>query len=233
MCVHDEELADDPWLPIRSAVDSFNRNRRESISPGVTLCADESMGSWRGLSAEVDNAVVGLPHVTKIARKPEGVGTEHRTLSCGETKIMLQMEIQKGKVPMQEKEYAKDYGSGTSSVIRLTRYWSRPYSCCRLGICFVEDSRSTPQTSWSSFHWPSKDKQFPKAWLPKYPYTNRGDHCVLLTNIDGKQYMAVGWSDKKLKMFVSSTSNILPCVQEALSSIHTRRQNKCTMCCFL
>ena len=41
------------------------------------------MESWRGLSANVDDAVVGLPHVTKIARKPEGVGTEYRTLSWG------------------------------------------------------------------------------------------------------------------------------------------------------
>ena len=54
LCVYtDEELADDPWLPIRSAVDSFNRNRRGGISPGGTLCADESMGSWRGLAAKV------------------------------------------------------------------------------------------------------------------------------------------------------------------------------------
>ena len=118
-----EELADDSWLPIRSAVDSFNTNCRGGISPGVTLCADESMGSWRGL-ANVDDAVVVLPHVTKIARKPEGVGTQSRTLSCRETKIMLQLEIQEGKVPMQEKKCAKDYGSGTSSLLQLTRYWS-------------------------------------------------------------------------------------------------------------
>eukprot|EP00731_Ephydatia_muelleri_P008789 Em0004g1127a len=69
-------------------------NRSRGISPGVTLCADKSIGSWRGLAANVDDAVVGLPHVTEIARKPEGVGTESRTLSCGETKIMLQLEIQ-------------------------------------------------------------------------------------------------------------------------------------------
>ena len=37
---------------------------------------------------------------------------------------MLQLEIQEGKVPMQEKEYAKVYGSGTSSLLWLTRYWS-------------------------------------------------------------------------------------------------------------
>ena len=97
-----EELADDSWLSIRCAVDSFNTNCRGGISPCVTLCADKSMGSWRGLAANVDDAVVGLPHVTKIARKPEGVGTESRTLSCGETKILLQLEIQEGKVPMQE-----------------------------------------------------------------------------------------------------------------------------------
>ena len=75
MCVYtDEELADHPWLTIRSAVDSFNRNRRGGISPGVTLCVDGSMGSWQGLAANVDDAVLRLPHVTKIARKPSGRG---------------------------------------------------------------------------------------------------------------------------------------------------------------
>mgnify|MGYP003472404223 CR=1 FL=1 len=139
-------------------MDSFNRNRREGISPGVTLCADERMGSWRGLAAKVDDAVVGLPHVTKIARKPEGVGTEYRTLSCGETKIMLQLEIQEGKVSMQGKEYAKDSGSSTSSLLRLTRYWSGSDRTVVADSAFASlKTASTPQTSWTSFHWPSED----------------------------------------------------------------------------
>ena len=177
LCVYtDEELADDPWLPIRSAVDSFNRNRRGGISPGVTLCADESMGSWRGLAAKVDDAVVGLPHVTKIARKPEGVGTEYRTLSCGETKIMLQLEIQEGKVPMQGKEYAKDYGSGTSSLLRLTRYWSGSDRTVVADSAFASLKTAEALHKHRGLRFiglvKTAHKRFPKAWLQKYPSTN-------------------------------------------------------------
>eukprot|EP00731_Ephydatia_muelleri_P032324 Em0023g831a len=229
LCVYtDEELADDPWLPIRSAVDSFNRNRRGGISPGVTLCADESMGSWRGLAAKVDDAVVGLPHVTKIARKPEGVGTEYRTLSCGETKIMLQLEIQEGKVPMQGKEYAMDYGSGTSSLLRLTRYWSGSDRTVVADSAFASLKTAEALHKHRGLRFiglvKTAHKRFPKAWLQKYPYTNRGDHCVLQANIDGRQYMAVGWNDKKLKMFISSTSR----TTEALCPAYKKRFRQST-----
>eukprot|EP00731_Ephydatia_muelleri_P001472 Em0001g1472a len=67
-------------------------------------------------------------------------------------------------------------------------------------------------------------KRFPKAWLQKYPYTNRGDHCVLQANIDGRQYMAVGWNDKKLKMFISSTSR----TTEALCPAYKKRFRQST-----
>ena len=56
------------------------------------------MGAERGLAAKLGDVFVGLPHVTKIARKPEGFGTEYHSLCCAETKIMLQLEIQEGKV---------------------------------------------------------------------------------------------------------------------------------------
>ena len=60
------------------------------------------MGAEKALAAKLGDVLVGLSHVKKIARKPEGVGTEYH---CAETKIMLQLEIQEGKVKM-EKEYA-------------------------------------------------------------------------------------------------------------------------------
>ena len=45
-----DDLKEDPWVPIRGAV----------------------KGAWRGLAAKVGDVRVGLPHVTEIARKPEG-----------------------------------------------------------------------------------------------------------------------------------------------------------------
>ena len=61
------------------------------------MCADERMGAWQGLAAKLGDVTVGLLHVTKIARKPEGVRTEYHSLCCAETKIMLQLEIQEGR----------------------------------------------------------------------------------------------------------------------------------------
>ena len=55
------------------------------------------MGAWQGLAAKLGDVTVGLLHVTKIARKPEGVRTEYHSLCCAETKIMLQLEIQEGR----------------------------------------------------------------------------------------------------------------------------------------
>ena len=47
---------------------------------------------------------------------------------------------------------------------------------------------------------------------------------MLQINIDGKQYMAVDWSDKKLKMFMSSTSR----TTEALCPTYKKRFRQST-----
>jgi len=47
----------------------------------------------------------GMPHVTKIVRKPKGVGLELKALADCESGIMLRLEIQKGKAAMASKEY--------------------------------------------------------------------------------------------------------------------------------
>ena len=62
----------DSWLFVRRFVDAFNNNMSSVVFPGQKLCVDESMSSWRG-RADYEG---GMPHVTKIARKPKGVGLE-------------------------------------------------------------------------------------------------------------------------------------------------------------
>ena len=74
----------DPWIPIRSAYEKFNTYRPRVFRLGAHLCGDESMSSWRGFCAALEDVTVGLPHVTKIARKPRGVGAEIRTMACWE-----------------------------------------------------------------------------------------------------------------------------------------------------
>ena len=55
------------------------------------------MGAWRGLAAKLGDVPVGLPHVMKTARKPEGVGTEYRSLCCVETKSCCNWKYKKGR----------------------------------------------------------------------------------------------------------------------------------------
>lgn len=76
-------------------IKSFNKNRDDGLWPESVLCADESVGAWQGHAAKLSYITVGLPHVPKIARKPEEDGTEYRSLCCAETKLMLQLECTK------------------------------------------------------------------------------------------------------------------------------------------
>ena len=63
----------DRWRYVRTLVDEFNRNRAETLKPGWILVVDESTSKWRGLGDWYD---LGMPHITKIPRKPEPVGLE-------------------------------------------------------------------------------------------------------------------------------------------------------------
>ena len=64
----------DKWSPVRGLFAAFNRTRAQNVSPGTFIIVDESMSAWRGKDGNFCSD--GLPHVTKIKRKPKGVGTE-------------------------------------------------------------------------------------------------------------------------------------------------------------
>ena len=85
------------------------------------MVVDEVMSAWRG--AEGKYSAEGLPHVTKIARKPEGVGAEIKALADGESNIMLRLDIMEGKDRQREKPFADVGSEGTAITLRL----SQPY----------------------------------------------------------------------------------------------------------
>ena len=53
--------------------------------------------------------------VTKIARKPEGIGIELKALACGESGVILKLEVMEGKDEMQKKLIDR-YNAGTSCL---------------------------------------------------------------------------------------------------------------------
>ena len=110
--------ANDAWAHIRPLVDAFNQRRKDTVIPGDVLVVDESMSGWTGADGAWD--AEGLPHVTKIIRKPVPVGCELKTLCCGKSKIMMQIEIMEGKETMQAKQHG---GGGLGHVLRLVDHW--------------------------------------------------------------------------------------------------------------
>lgn len=218
---------EDPWIPIRVFVDAFNDLRKKIFLPGTFIVVDESMSSWKGKTLYFNKAsdedvsrVFGLPHTTKIIRKPKGVGLEIRNACCSETGIMLQLELQEGKEAMKKKEFSAEYGSGTASVLRLTRPWHGK------GHVGVGDS------AFASFKTAKAMKQrgtyfeglvktahtkFPKSFLHAHPYGARGSHKTLqAVDADGDRFIAVGWKDKTVKTFISTCGTTIPADRPAI-----------------
>jgi hypothetical protein len=89
----------DPWYEVRELIDGFNNNTQTA---GKFLCVDEIMSSWKGISSHFD--ALGIPHQSKIARKPEGVGAEMKAMACGDSGgIIMQLDIMEGKYAMAAK----------------------------------------------------------------------------------------------------------------------------------
>ena len=77
---------------------------------------DECISAWKGSDGEY--VAEGMPHKTKIAHKQEGVGV---ALACGETGIILKLDIMEGKEANRRKDFSQEYGKGTAVTLQLTK----------------------------------------------------------------------------------------------------------------
>ena len=216
----------DPWHEIRAFIDAFNNNMAANYTPGLYLLVDEIMSAWKGLSAFFD--ALGLPHQTKIIRKPEGVGAELKAVACGQSRVILRVELMEGKIAQRAKPFSV-YGEGTAVLLRLCQPWSGT------GRCVVSDSAfaSVKQTiltkailglysagmvKTAHSHYP---KDYFRVWFATEDAAHkanpqavpRGRWRTLISSFrnpvnlnDQTLYpiYAIGWADKKLKTIVSN-----------------------------
>jgi hypothetical protein len=107
------EQREDEWSLIRPIINGFNQTRKKVIHPGEILVVDECMSAWKGREAKY--TVDGLPHKTKIQRKPEGKGAELKSMADGDSGILLGLDIVEGKViSLSKKNFT--YYSHSSTV---------------------------------------------------------------------------------------------------------------------
>ena len=110
--IHRREDVGTAFWKIQPLIDAFNAARARMLSPGYKVVGDESMSSWRGKDSRYGDS--GCPHVTKIIRKPKGVGMEVKNLADCDSGMLISIEIMAVKEELREREYVREYGAGTS-----------------------------------------------------------------------------------------------------------------------
>ena len=126
------------------------------------------------------------------------------------------------------------HGSGTSSLLRLTRYWNGFDRMVVADSAFA--SLKTAEALHKHcglrlIHWSSEDCS-QASDSRKHGFRNVITIIgvtivsVLQANINGRQYMTVGWNDKKLKMFISSTSRTTEALYPAYKKLFVSPHQK-------
>jgi hypothetical protein len=204
-----DDLKEDKWKPIRSFVDHFNAAREQFVYPGWMICVDESMSSWRGRDGRIMN---GLPHVTKIKRKPKGVGLEIKDACDVMSGIMLRLELCEGKDAMRRKPFQRELGAGTAALLRLTRPWwgSGRIVCADSAFASVKSAvELRKQGLYFLGLVKTATREFPKQYLESYPLRERGDHVAVTCNDGGTQLIGCAWNDRKRKLIVGTCGSTL------------------------
>lgn len=204
----------DPWWQFSTAVDEFNRNRKDVVATGIMKVMDETMSAYRPQTSKNGN----VPHISHIQRKPEDLGIEFKVTADVKTEIFLFMEIQRGKDAMNDPTFAEftDTLKVTSACTkRMAKTTKRERS-------EEEDNNQPKKEIWLGDSWFSSvpaaiavseyghyigvvktnHARYPRKWIEEtmkeWP---AGSHIVLeTTTSDGVDLLAIGYKYNKRKV---------------------------------
>jgi hypothetical protein len=111
------------WSKLNGCIERVNKHRATKYSPSEKICIDESMSKWYGLGKDWIN--IGLPMYVAMERKPED-GCEIQTCCDGVSRIMLRLQLVKGKKAEKEEDTnasANVVPNGTKVMLDLLRPW--------------------------------------------------------------------------------------------------------------
>lgn len=205
---------DNRWAFIDPFVDAFNARMKSVYRPGRTICADESMIGWTGRGSWDWEAI---PFLVKIQRKPTPVGLELKNLACALARVIIALEVQKGKEAMAGAAYRAETGGALTAVLlRLTELQNlhrKGYTVCadaafasvntamhlaRYGISFVGCVKTCTAG-------------FPIAHLKKVgAELTRGQSRAFETVHKGVPMWSLVWVDKSVKYFIGTTGSVEP-----------------------
>jgi len=179
------------------------------------LFVDECMSAWRGQEQYLKDAL-GV-HITKIARKPEGVGIEVKASADGSSGILLRLEIHEGQRSNRPRLYEDRLPFHSAIVLRLTDPWRGT------GRTIVADAafgsvRTALEVEKLGNHFmgvvKTATKGYPKQVFKAWGSSDRerGEHKVLTATVEGVNVISLGRYAKPglVKTFVATTGVTIP-----------------------
>ena len=103
------------------------------MEQGTEVVIDESMGKWIPF---FENTPEGVPHFSKIIRKPQGIGVKYKNVADAQTGIMLFLEIQEGKEAMAGNRYCDRYPKSVAlTLMQDDGIFASSWTCCSWRQC--------------------------------------------------------------------------------------------------
>jgi len=183
-----------------------------------TRVLDEAMSAYRPRTTKTG----GLEHLSFVKRKPEDLGTEFKCASCPMTRLMTNLEIQRGKFGMLELPLHTQLGATASCVVRIARSVSQSHIDGNneqvigdswfgsvKAVCHLQNSNQFGGKTEAIFQVKTAHTGFPKAYIKEVLEDAPGGTSIVLKATDGStntKLVAVGYkyNSKKTLMFIAS-----------------------------
>ena len=177
------------------------------------------MSAWKDSDGEY--VAEGMPHKTKIAHKPEGVGAEMKALACGETGIILKLYMMEGREANRRKDFSQEYGEGTAVTLRLTKEYYGTGRVVHADSAFSSVKTLLALRERGLFFMgmiKTAHKEYPLVFLKSWANgdeergkPSRGNYCLLQTQSQhGLPFYDLGWADRKVKTIISNVGSTNP-----------------------
>jgi len=216
--------ADDPsgerfrWALFNDFISSINAHRKAHVTPGDTICVNESILKWYGLGGHWSS--VGLPMYVAIDRKPEN-GREIQNAACGRSGIILHLHLVTTAAAKHANLSAAETQLflGTTVLQRLVGPWAGTDRIVRADSYFASvEAALSLQASGLRFIGVVKTahRRFPMAPLAARHLSARGDWVSMVhpSPLGPPELIAVLRADRDRRYFVASagsTSAGAPC----------------------
>lgn len=200
----------------------FNKHYINLVSPGTYIIIDECMSAFEGISNKY--SVTGAPSVTKIIRKPRGIGHELKSTACGDSNIIIQLELQEGAKLMETKKFTKEEQAHTAQTLRLVEPWFNTHRII-VGDSAFGSLSTTCALIAAGLNCIMMVKQckskYPSGYFSQLDETknkrnndDRGTHSIAQTTVMigavAWVIYALAWHDWKMKTVIANIGSSLP-----------------------